>query len=379
MNISNRWRSTVVALLAGAVGIPALGFWLWTRTPNYGVRQIGFAIETHDIQKFRKYVDLDAVSADIFTLVQVTNESGGLAGAVALTMSSSFQETLRRTITTAVESEEAGPPGIVVEFIERNRKYAGIEYVRRNGKIATVGLRFAAPDETEPLVYEIRMRDLGSHWQVAGLNVEQILLMKTKRDVAMSARLADERERQLRAAKEQEEAATLKRETAARRAVDHLGLSLTTTSVVGGGEGWAIGSVTIGELAPAGGIPITMSSSSSAAFVEPLVMIPAGESSENFAVSTTAVDEPVQVAINAEAHGVTRRVSLLVSPRPMREYLVYDPVYFDETARAYHVATCPSARGRKLFTSYQAMIVQRIPRATDCARLQAPSTTRKYP
>ncbi|HKR62851.1 MAG TPA: DUF2939 domain-containing protein [Thermoanaerobaculia bacterium] len=363
-------RKTIV-ILATAITIPLLAFFAWTCTPNYAIRQIRTALQTHDIQMFHKYVDVDAVAADIVTLAG--EESGGGSSPIAMSMSAPLQERVKRTLTNMVESEEAGPPHIVFDFVDRNSTYDGIAYIRRNGKIATAGLKFSAIADSEPRVFEVRMRNVGTYWQVAGLNVEQIVAAKLKREVD---RIARDQEAEARVVNEQQKAAQ-KIDEAATKAVNALQLSLSPTSVVGGGPRSAMGTLRIAVPAPSD-IEIELYSRSAAASVPQSVTIPTGASTAYFVVSTTSVDHEMNAVIEAGARGSMRTALLLITPAERsepREYVVYDRVYFDRDKREYHVSTCPTARGRALFTSYQAMVIQHIPRAQDCADLPIPSTT----
>jgi thermitase len=90
-------------------------------------------------------------------------------------------------------------------------------------------------------------------------------------------------------------------------------LSLNPTSVVGGNS--ATGTVTLTAAAPSGGFVVNLSSSnSSVASVPSSVTVPAGATSANFTVSTTAVSASTNVTITASAGGVSRTATLTVNP-----------------------------------------------------------------
>ena len=356
----------IATTLVAVLGL--LSFWIWTRTPQYAVRQIEQAIKAHDLQKFQRYVDVDGVSADLFALVKLkVSDSGSVAEAVATTMSSSLQDALKRTLANMVESNEGGPPQIVSDLVGEGSTYSGIEYVKRDGKLAIVGLKFTPERSLEALVFEVRMRDLGSHWQVAGLNVRQIALARLEYDISERRRVAIARKRS-------ERAAAQKRDAEGAKAVASLGLSLASDAVIGGPEGNATATLTLSE--PAfDDISATVSSDSAGARAPQVVTIPKGATATTFIVGTVPVGNPVRVTISAEAYGQKRSASLLVNPPPERQYLVFEDVYFDPRQGEYHVSTCPTSKGRRLGSSYRAMVVQNVPRAKDCSHLPAPSTT----
>ena len=89
------------------------------------------------------------------------------------------------------------------------------------------------------------------------------------------------------------------------------GVSLNPTTVTGGSP--AIGTVTLGGVAPSGGALVTLSSSNTAATVPASVMIAPGATSATFTVTTSAVSSTTSVTILAVYNG-TQQASLLVIP-----------------------------------------------------------------
>ncbi|GIV09313.1 MAG: hypothetical protein KatS3mg019_1404 [Fimbriimonadales bacterium] len=90
-------------------------------------------------------------------------------------------------------------------------------------------------------------------------------------------------------------------------------LTLNPTSVVGGNS--VTGTVTLTAAAPAGGFVVNLSSSNtSIASVPSSVTVPAGATSANFTVSTSAVSSSTSVTITAAANGVSRTATLTVNP-----------------------------------------------------------------
>ena len=128
-----RWPRVAITATALASVVTAVMFWMWTRSPQYAIGQIKTAIELHDIQRFKKHVDLDGVAADFLALVQAKSPDSALATTMA---GSTFQEALKRTLTNMVEDKDSGPPRIVYDFLDLDSSYSGIEYVKRDGKVA---------------------------------------------------------------------------------------------------------------------------------------------------------------------------------------------------------------------------------------------------
>lgn len=86
-------------------------------------------------------------------------------------------------------------------------------------------------------------------------------------------------------------------------------LTLNPTSVVGGLQS-SRGTVTLSAPAPAGGVQVTLSSSSGVASVPASVFIPAGASSASFTVSTSTVLISTSATISGHYNGATRSATL---------------------------------------------------------------------
>src|SRR2546427_1698771 len=92
-------------------------------------------------------------------------------------------------------------------------------------------------------------------------------------------------------------------------------LTLNPTSVTGGNS--STGTVTLSGAAPTGGAGVTLSSNNTtAARVPSSVTVAAGATSATFTVSTSAVAASTTVSISGTYRGVTRSVSLTVTPAP---------------------------------------------------------------
>ena len=93
--------------------------------------------------------------------------------------------------------------------------------------------------------------------------------------------------------------------------------SLSTVSVnpvsVNGGTA-ATGTVTLGSPAPAGGVVVTLTSSSAAAVVPASVTVAAGATTATFAISTTSVVASTPAVITASSLGVSKTTTLTVNP-----------------------------------------------------------------
>jgi hypothetical protein len=97
-------------------------------------------------------------------------------------------------------------------------------------------------------------------------------------------------------------------------------LTLTPTSVIGGKS--LRGLVGLSSAAPAGGITVTLSSSSAKATLPASVTIPEGGVNASFTIRTTGVTSNTAVTITAAATGVTLKKTLTLKPNAPKAVLL---------------------------------------------------------
>ncbi|HZH97924.1 MAG TPA: hypothetical protein VEX38_03055, partial [Fimbriimonadaceae bacterium] len=90
------------------------------------------------------------------------------------------------------------------------------------------------------------------------------------------------------------------------------GLSITPSTIKGGNS--ATGTVTISAIAPAGGVQVQLTSSTSAIQVPSTVSVPAGATSVNFTVTTSRVGATYVRQVTASRNGITRTVNVTLTP-----------------------------------------------------------------
>lgn len=91
-------------------------------------------------------------------------------------------------------------------------------------------------------------------------------------------------------------------------------LILSPTSLIGGAS--SLGTVTLNTPAPAGGLSVALTSSTSAASVPVSVLVPAGQSSASFAIPTTSVAATTVANLSATLNGTTVGANLTINPAP---------------------------------------------------------------
>lgn len=215
----------LLAVLAGA------GYWYWTTTPEYSIREARGAIKTHDIDKFRKYVDAESVASgmvDSFLAGPVEEMSGlgimgrlltfGLVTFIKPGLVAGLKQEMLDMVERGVQQpqqhdaapgqsslgsdggsdrEEPGAPagdGISLKrtmstFGFTGKLYNGTKYTRREGKLALVGLKLYNQKYNHEFVLDVKLRDMGGYWQVIGLpNFTQLLQELIKLEMAPAKR-----------------------------------------------------------------------------------------------------------------------------------------------------------------------------------------------
>jgi len=183
----------VFAFLAG------LGYWYWTTTPEYSLKQVRDALRQHDTQKFEKYVDTDSVASGLVDdlLTKPMQEMLGpgvlghwlLAGIVGF-VKPELTTGVKQEINNFVASGELSNadannndqdaisnlnPRLSLFRIDRKlgfRKHAfrKVEYDRKSDKIATVGMLLHNQVYDQDLLLEVKMRDSGGYWRIFELS-----------------------------------------------------------------------------------------------------------------------------------------------------------------------------------------------------------------
>ena len=98
-------------------------------------------------------------------------------------------------------------------------------------------------------------------------------------------------------------------------------------------------------LAPPGGFPVSLSSSSPAATVPASMTIPAGAGGDQFTIHTTPVTTLTVVTISARAGGLTTNLQITLTPSPAPASLTLDPVDTASGSRGIIQIPLSSMRG----------------------------------
>ncbi len=200
-------KSKIIFISLVVIIIAGLGFayWHWTGTPKYSLQQVHKALETNDVVKFEKHVDIKSISSrlidDLMNLAlkepqpQNELESFGTslaAGFVHLMkphlIDSIYSQTIRQVekgnfgdFTSPDGTDDYQETDVDIDDISQQlgvdkESFSGISYIRKDGKVALAGLAFQSEDFGESMILELRLRNLGRYWQVVEIsNIAELL------------------------------------------------------------------------------------------------------------------------------------------------------------------------------------------------------------
>jgi hypothetical protein len=180
----------VIVALAGVVY-----YWQWTHSPKYSLMQAKEALENHDIISFEKYVDVQSLTERLIDQLldfsseqkeQPSNERSQMyknfaKGFISL-LKPQFAKMAKEQVSYYVEKgsfenendKDDNPKFSLKEIWNKSggekSEFRGYEYVKKDGKIALVGLSFFYHEYNTKLVLDIKMREKDGYWQVAELS-----------------------------------------------------------------------------------------------------------------------------------------------------------------------------------------------------------------
>jgi hypothetical protein len=187
----------MLKILIVLVVIGSLGFWYWTTSPEYSIEQVKEAVKHHDLVSFKKYVDLDSVASgmvDDLLAAPMRSALGpglfgqwlvaGIVGVFKAPLVNGVKEDLSHFVTTGQLIRPADQVGsglaerrsrfslgtLDTRLGFRKHAFRRIEYSSKDGKIATLGLRFHNQVYNQDLILEVKMEDCGGYWRLVELS-----------------------------------------------------------------------------------------------------------------------------------------------------------------------------------------------------------------
>ena len=178
-----------IILLIAIIG--GILYWNFKTGPKYSILQVKTALEDHDFALFEKYVDMESVMSSLIDQVLEINKSTsspkneweqlgqdlgtGLVNLLKPQLSSLYKQQIQKWVESGkFETENSTQQNLnysLNDLWSRSNadKITGIEYIKKEGKIAYIGFGIKQERFDNTLIFNIKMRDKGGYWQVAEL------------------------------------------------------------------------------------------------------------------------------------------------------------------------------------------------------------------
>ena len=180
-------------LLAGVllVLLALLGGWYyyWTKTPTYSLKLIQESVQQHDIEKFKKHVDLDSLSSRLVDDIvgdAVTGEKNAFAAGILQLVKPAVVGIIKEKVIYYVENgdkQKSEPPADgkktaekasvqIDNTVDQKLKFSNLEYKKvafteKDGKTATVGIELFDKELQQSFTLQLKMRELADGtWQL---------------------------------------------------------------------------------------------------------------------------------------------------------------------------------------------------------------------
>lgn len=182
----------LIAVLVVVCGGMAWYFMYYTKTPTYSLNLIRESFQTHDVQTFRQHVDLDrALSRLVDDYMDVEmKDSPELKDNPFKGLAEGFVTMMKPTVVTSLKDRvirlvENGPtedgqqkPQAAGNSADKNiakvendinantLQFHGIVYEKKDGKVATVGIKATDAQLFDDFTFDIKMNELNDgKWQ----------------------------------------------------------------------------------------------------------------------------------------------------------------------------------------------------------------------
>jgi len=187
--------------LAVVLIVGYFGYFYWTSTPEYSLKQIAKSIQTHDVDLFNKHVEVNTLSSrlidDMLSVASKKDESQqpdglnnfgeelgkGLINLMKPRLTEIIKEQIEKYIETGDfgKEQEAQTQGSSVSLLTIQKKFGnnftGVKYSKKEGKIALVGIGLFNDRVNKEFILELKMREKeGGQWELVELaNLPAIL------------------------------------------------------------------------------------------------------------------------------------------------------------------------------------------------------------
>ena len=176
-------------IIIAIIFIGVFGYNYWINTPEYSLLQIQKSVDTKDRALFDKHVDTNRIIEEIvedlsklFIEEMDAEEGSEFSFFDPLALAAGFLSLFQPAIENAIEEGFDEFWEDEVETVEskadlKNNLYSfEVSYLKRDGKIAKLGLEGEDPDSGETIKIEFKLNKIENYWRITQIsNLEDIL------------------------------------------------------------------------------------------------------------------------------------------------------------------------------------------------------------
>jgi len=210
-----------LALAAVCILAAGIACWQWTGSPRYSAGQIVSAVKRHDLPRFQRSVDTESVVSRAFDDLMALKLDEEKPETAAERLGTMLGEGIVRLVKPRLIAEAQAWLARWVEDVDFSRPskgatpkseedallqrmhdklqvdraaFKGIEYTRREGNIALVGLTLHNATYKSDFTLELKLRRAGHYWQLAEVSNLKSLLetfqrLEEKQNAELMARI----------------------------------------------------------------------------------------------------------------------------------------------------------------------------------------------
>lgn len=204
---SSKVKMLGITLLSIAVIALAWYFLYFTKTPEYSLNAVRASIVNHEVDTFKKYVDVDSllshgyddtIAAYIASEPKLSqdNFSKSLVEGLAklfkgMAITEGKESILRYVETGKLEKEDAikttgstpantpSTKNVVEQTGLKDASFRGLAYTKIDGKVANVGLKILVKETNQEVVVDVKMQKLSDgSWRIVQITNLKDLLLK---------------------------------------------------------------------------------------------------------------------------------------------------------------------------------------------------------
>lgn len=210
-------KKKIIGIIIALIIVGACSyFFYYTKTPTYSLNLIKDSIQKHDVATFKKHVDLDSLISRGYDDLMVINTNDLKDNSPGTAFAKGLIEMMKPTITNALKdgtlravesgkwedtssNEQAETISVKSDQMAdragiKSASFKAIEYTKKDGKTAIVGIKINEPSLEKDYVLDIKMRELDDGtWQVVEIsNLKDYLTELDKAKKIALKKYADE-------------------------------------------------------------------------------------------------------------------------------------------------------------------------------------------